>query len=98
MTPWVEGGPRIVVERERLDFLVLKLPPEVREQLALGPESDDAEPYACRVCSALDQLVTAHNRTAELLFDYHDEDGTEGEAAYRRCCDIYRAAGWRGEE
>lgn len=89
-----DGGPYLVPPRERLPYLVLRLPREAREALALGPETEDQRPFACRVCSALDALLNARDRTAEMIFDYHEADGTEGEAAYQRCCDIYRAAGW----
>lgn len=97
MTPWVEGGPYVVPPKERLPFLVLKLPREEREMLARGPAPEDQKPYGCRVCAVLDRLLKCHNRAAEMIFDYHEADGTEGDAAYRRCCDIYQAAGWEGE-
>lgn len=97
MAEYVSINPHHEVPRERLPYLVLKLPSDVRDLLALGPEPEDTKPFGCRVCTALDPLMGEGNRTAELIFDYHDTEGTEGDAAYRRCCDIYEAAGWKGE-
>jgi len=92
--PYFDGGPVVDVPADTLPYLVLRLPQPVRDELARGPSPDDNDWFGCRVCEALDELVTAHDRTAEMLFDYHNAEGDEGEACYRRCCDIYRAAGW----
>lgn len=76
--------------------LVSHLPRSRREMLALGPILDgDESETGCRVCDALLE-IDLHNRAAALLLDHHEEEGRVGAGCYRRCCDIYRAAGWDG--
>lgn len=89
----------LIVE-SALPGLIEQLPDDVRAALARGPmlpgEGDD-----CRVCEALDMLWLrplapwAEARCA--IHDFHQAEGKHGEAAYRRCVAIYRAAGWTGE-
>ena len=95
---------RPIVDEADLPALVAQLPEGRRAMLALGPIT--ADPLDCRVCEALGEpwkLALAAGApdwiegAAMRLFDFHQADGKRGPAAYRRCCAIYRAAGWTGD-
>lgn len=89
-----------------LSALVAKLPEGMRMVLAKGPMLPGEMQENCRVCEALREpwkLVNMAGAPAWIekaalpLFDWHQLDGSDGEAAYARCVAIYRAAGWTGE-
>lgn len=89
---------------------VQNLPVEIREKLAKGPHP---RRWTCAVCQAFDvpaTVVEADQSDARwLVFGYHEmpkcdmrhrDDQHYGDLAnevYRRCIEIYRAAGWTGE-
>lgn len=96
---------------DNLATLVALLPATARDELAKGPMGDGEEinGHTCRVCAALDvgdgeldpvsgdpTVSMEPGSIAEMLWDYHAEEGQEGDAVYERCCAIYRAAGWLG--
>jgi hypothetical protein len=86
--------------------LIAQLPLGRRRLLARGPMLPGEMQAECRVCEALGEPWTLRcvagaprwiEDAALPLFDYHAAEGNKGEAAYRRCVAIYRAAGWTGE-
>lgn len=85
---------------EELPALIEELPESVREQLAKGPMLPGEDADDCRVCLALD-TPWLHDEPWSMagcrLHDFHTAEGQQGEACYRRCVAIYRAAGWTGE-
>lgn len=84
-----------------LESILAELPQKTVDLLALGPIDDADGIRGCRLCDTMSATIDRNNSRqvmlANVLLDYHDIDGSEGSECYRRCCQIYLAAGWNGE-
>lgn len=92
---------KVPIDTAELPALIEELPDDVRALLARGPMLPGEAQEDCRVCEALDMPwmppARPWSHAACLLHDFHTAEGQRGEACYRRCVAIYRAAGWTGE-
>lgn len=83
---------------EQVILALLQLPQKTIDLLSLGPISDYEGVRGCRLCDTMAKTIDPDNtrqiQLANVLLDYHDVDGSTGPECYRRCCEIYLAAGW----
>lgn len=106
-----ELGPFTDVTVQDLQEAMKLIPAEIVEALSRGPHYDRYACNVCRAFGAEWYKTATWDRSDPMcvIFCYHEvpkirmriaEDQWSGEAAedvFRRCLDIYRAAGWDGE-
>lgn len=87
-------------EQELIASILSRLPGKVRELLALGPIGDDEGDRGCRLCDTMAECIDTNDERqvmlANVLLDFHAVDNSQGPECFRRCCQIYKAAGWKG--